>query len=835
MAVSALPWLGMTASVGFLSMAGIMAFGGIGGVTALALGVTALFSASLIEGEIYLQTVVDGIFKAFQPGYRERTVLLKQFYKLLEAEHSATWMQECTLFQDYLDRCRYLTFMSHRKDLTKEDRRGIKLFRERKEFLEKYIVGFMQDAKNNIMTTQELHDKYLNNKYFMIKGEAVHEKHLSQEEKVKPFPSLFSKSDLYSFGTQKQTAQWNKINKNRERWMNFFWVVNVAAGVSYGFSTAISIHLTFLQFGWHLGAIAAGSTIWGLAALAAVGYMYLMYHTFQDIVLQERMTEWKNKFKNAIQKKVVNGRKETNGKRFKRLFLPAIVTCIVMGLLLVMTIGTGGAWWKLTGDGVALMHIANVAVKVIQGLTVPFDLIGTTIFNAANGLETAEAFSKYSFKRWRRAIGKKIRISTKPLFKAKNAREIVRLLNPFHLLALTISELFELTVLVAHCASMGLIANDSFMPANVVTAMSAGSEAATDLPYIAKMEMDDGESYTPLEHATTQEILPENIDDSISVSSSGYVSENEEDKQKLLSSPKSSLSLIQMKKDAPLPSLSTHSHDHNHIGVIPSVAKLIFLTPIFVVSAIWANVTKKSKEDSYEGIFSKKGKVAQRIAWSFRSYIKCLYPYYAAFLREKLTKEEAAPEHENIKRKWDFGSFDSKLTEKVQADKKEEILLLCDKHLLRLNPGKYSKNAVSKSNAASILTQVDEYAPPEALTKALSEANKPQETLEKPIVSTVAPKIDKKVTSFKKEAAICVIKDNLLNNHIPTFVYKKNSADKTVTTFDAYYEDSTNTLKTHRKPQFWQDPEGSARSGEEIINTLCEYATLHTCASRSPN
>lgn len=469
--------LGILFFIGLTSLVGLLSFGGMFYLTSSVIASfvsTAL--AVIIEGEVYKQNVFSGVGAALHLG---KYIEVDSYRNLLKKQANQKHLrQDSTLLEEYH------TLTKRQKKLqslwpwesSKKQRESLQKTERRLAEIEHDFFRYLNDQ----LDTSNEADLELEDAFHVI------------------IPYLHRQDYLQS------------LQKNIKLERALLWLsmpVTLFGGMMAVFVTAAEITGALSLFGVSLTTTLMCAVVWPLAAIAAIGYMLVIYKTFIDIIHHKTIqNNWK-----SFKEKFFEGSTLT-----KILYTTGLV--LIAGLVVAATICTAGTWWGAAQEGLALLPIllrASTAIKNVF-IAVGMSLLGLShaIFDFTNSLESFEAITSPASlsavpqekragveamspgKRSLTLLGYKISTSyqnwcNKPLS--------VRC-NPFTWFNMIVEKIFRVFVVAGHLISIG-VTSDRLGDVNpaITATIGAAQEGVTDYNYI--IGQDDHACHHDHEHS----------------------------------------------------------------------------------------------------------------------------------------------------------------------------------------------------------------------------------------------------------------------------------------------------------------------------------------------
>lgn len=407
-------------TIGVLISVGLMSFSGLILINpSLYFAILAFFLSGCIDAEVYRQNIFSGTEELQLMGKEGMHKLIIQALEqwLKEAKKNQGTTIECPFIKDYLAQKEIVASFSN-ASLTPEE--------EEQEKFEKKRLLRMQKAFVQQVLYLSTHD---------------HPNH---------------HADLHLDVFIKQIKVCDALpNMRRKIWLlRFSWPINILAGAGTGFVTASAMKTALiilgLKFAFVLSATALSALIWPIAIIAAIGYVFMMYHTICDMLCNDRLNKWR---KAIIKWFGYDKDNDTTLKYSLRITIVGLLLVVAVGLAVFATIATGGTWWYAVQKGAQLVPYFTAAANYIRNVLVPAVALTTLIFNLKNSLDTVKKLvNHFSLPNPLTYI--------KNLWNELRAKENwLQILNPFRITCNIVSLPYNSVVFIGHLIATGLTSN----------------------------------------------------------------------------------------------------------------------------------------------------------------------------------------------------------------------------------------------------------------------------------------------------------------------------------------------------------------------------------------
>jgi len=439
---------GAALTLGLLSFGGIYALIPLIPVAGLAFGLSTIY-----ESEIYFQNISLTIDKLTKYNYLQRYMARKL---LLEKAKIVQDENDCQFLKDYrtqLDIVRQF----HEKKLDAESKERKKkaekelshmekwfaelLFRKRGRMLdglsdyEREVFGLVEN-KNGILSTDELdalHDKYHSHKWYYRAGAGL----------------------------------------------------AIAGGLFTTLGTVFLLGdiLPLIPLVAGLSAPALVPFIITASVLAGIAYGLLVYNAVTDMINNETL------------KKFFTNIKEKGRESIPKAILMGLVTTVLIGLAVTLTVFTAGTWWtiaKNSGPILSWLQVkANIVYKAISilpkfimGIIHPIVMgASAMVFNIENSSESYETLSKFAggVKQFFSLIWDRI----KTTYQREN---FLQFINPGRLITKAVVIPLRFCLFIGHLISIGVTADRFPGISSIITALVGTlCEGMEDLHYFAEL------------------------------------------------------------------------------------------------------------------------------------------------------------------------------------------------------------------------------------------------------------------------------------------------------------------------------------------------------------
>jgi hypothetical protein len=353
--------------LGAITLIGILSFHGALYLAPYLLGaaITSAALAMVVEGEIYKQNIVKGVGIALHLGKYLEVCNYRNTLKGFSTQPG-----NCTVFQDYHK------LSKHLKKLQKHNQKllnlGLVVSSEQRRALNRNAAR-IAETESRLAEIENFFFRYLNNQ--LVDNDNPTEQLLKEglDNKI---------GDIKEATLRQLQAQ---IKKER----TLLWAsspITLLGGIVATFVSAPLLVSALVYFGYTITTLAMCAFVWPLAALGGIGYIFMMYKTFVDIIhhktLQKHWQSFKERYENAATETKI---------------LHVIGMSLLFTLAVVATICTAGTWWTAAKAGISLLpYIAAVGERVknvITSVGVALLGLGHLTFDYANSLDSYQTLT----------------------------------------------------------------------------------------------------------------------------------------------------------------------------------------------------------------------------------------------------------------------------------------------------------------------------------------------------------------------------------------------------------------------------------------------------------
>ncbi len=426
--------IGSHALTGILTIGVIIAFGVLSAsgmmlvLPATIFVVSAFIFGGVVEGEVFNQEIFAGL--------KDLKLLGKHGYRTLITDALELYIKQqninAGLLFEYQRLKKYLKDLRGKK-LTEAQKSEKKHARKRLKHMQEYI--FQKVMKNqNVAIAAEAEDETL--------SAAI-------------------------------TAMQNQMLTFRAK-MTFFRIalpVSILCGAGFGFATAAGLPAALAAIGL---AASLSFMVWPLAAMAAIGYTFLIFHTAKDILFSDSFRKWKA----SIKKYFVPGPEGVTAKFVFKAAAITLVAAATVALCVMGTLATAGTWWLAVKHGAKLLPYIHNAATIIRNILAPIAAFGNFVFSVFNSFESLEMVIRTV------QNAAPIRYLREQWQQLRAQENIIQILNPFRIVSKFIQKVSDAVFLLGHVLASGT-ARDQFMNISptILAATTAGSELTQDMTF----------------------------------------------------------------------------------------------------------------------------------------------------------------------------------------------------------------------------------------------------------------------------------------------------------------------------------------------------------------
>lgn len=247
--------------------------------------------------------------------------------------------------------------------------------------------------------------------------------------------------------------------------------ISILCGAGFGFATASALPAALTAIG--VGA-AMSFMVWPLAAVAAVGYAFLIFHTAKDILFSDSFRKWKA----TIKKYFVPGPEGVTAKFVLKAAAITLVAAATVALCVMGTLATAGTWWIAVKHGAKLIPYVHRVANIIRNILTPIAAIGNFVFSIFNSFESLQMVITTL------QNAKPVSHVKEQWQQLKAHENVMQIVNPFRIVTKIIQKCADAVFLLGHVLASGT-ARDQFMNISptILAATTAGSELTQDMTF----------------------------------------------------------------------------------------------------------------------------------------------------------------------------------------------------------------------------------------------------------------------------------------------------------------------------------------------------------------
>jgi hypothetical protein len=443
---------GAALSLGFLAFAGMLAISSL-----LPLAILAAVFAGGVEGVIYWRNINTSFKRILTPHFLEDAILADTLNRLLDKKNFCSSHTTGCFLDEYQKQCEEIKklkalpndakkYAKYISSLTPEEKKKWPLNALAKEVA-------LAAAKQNLYNQQVYFKKFIN------------------ENMGATTPTnLFNDEELNTnFNPERKRQLRSEINR-KILFTRLSWILVLISGLSSGLVGITMVSSLITYFFIPLTGIALSASIFGLAGLGAVGYVFLTYKSLADIIQNNTLHHW---FKNIAELK--------QKQQYVKLIGGIFLTVLIVGLGIFATIATAGTWWYAVKAATHLLPFFSQVLPWLRDLVIPIvAIVATSVTNLVYTL--INSFT---------SVGELMKLPQgmqSAFYQLKNIiknhwhhENLLQFFNPFRFIAITIDRVGSLAIFIFHVCSMGLMGDKlANIPAVITAAVNAGSEALND-------------------------------------------------------------------------------------------------------------------------------------------------------------------------------------------------------------------------------------------------------------------------------------------------------------------------------------------------------------------
>lgn len=475
---------GVIASVGLLSFCGMLAIS-----PSIPLAIAAFVLAGFVEGEVFKQNIFDGLgdLRLLSKQRSLEALIIKEF-DLTFKGFKATDAKDQIFLNLYYNQLALVASFEHKK-LSANDKTNHATAKRNLKIMREYVVA-------RVLNTNA--DTAFNDKGLDEKIQALNNQRNDFERRIQ----LLRASAI----------------------------VSIISGMGAGFATASSLAVA----GSALGVTLSAAFIWPLAAVAAIGGAFLIFHTAKDMLFNETVSKWRTRLNKWFKRREYdNNQTESNAHYYARTIGTGLLVGLAIGLSVAATLATAGTWWFAVKEGIQLWPAIARNALSLTAFLVPVSALSGIAFSLRNSLQSVKYIVKQTRDiqpwQWVKRKGSQL---VSPLERENTWQAM----NPFRLLARLIALPYTLLVFIGHTISVGL--SGDRVPGLEIPCAVAGTanDMLTDGHYI----FDEGHEH---------KVKPHKMED-----------------------------------------------DGHHHGTLPSLFLAVALSPLHVLSAAWSHAFKNKTD-----------------------------------------------------------------------------------------------------------------------------------------------------------------------------------------------------------------------------------------------
>lgn len=407
--------------------------------SSLGIAVGAFFLASIVEAEVHRENILSGLKKLLEKDYLLKLLTQRTLLKLCQNPENSDNNAFLKLYDEHYKYCQALkkidghSAASQKKLDAAEERLGL---------MERYFAKkiLSQDPDN----------------YDPLVGD------------------VSNYVDIKKFKRELTTKLWL---------IRASWIISATAGIGTGFITGFAAYsgvTTFIGFlGFTATSTVLASTIFPLAILGGIAYVYSTFNTIHKIIADESIQKKWHEAKIYFQQQ---DPEHPYSSLLKKIGL-GLFGILVISVVLFATASTGGTWWYGVQHGAKLVPYLAITANYIRAMTVPFVALAAFLFTFENSLESIWQLQKLFAKT-------AIREMIQPPTEEETWLESI---NPFRFIKSIVTLPLKIIVFLGHIISVGAMADRiDGIPPVAATVIGGITESAEDSHYVLPKNDSDG-------------------------------------------------------------------------------------------------------------------------------------------------------------------------------------------------------------------------------------------------------------------------------------------------------------------------------------------------------
>jgi len=512
---------GMVFLTGFLSFTGMLVIN-----SSIYLAVAAFMLGGVIEGEVYAQNIHKSLLKLFTGEYIEDLIITRELNQLVQKKEN---LDKSQFLQLYNESQHALNKLQHQNN---PDQKKLQALQKRRKWMRRYFIKFLRDQQED-----------------------------------------FNYIGTISIDKKKKTEILNEIS--RKKWLSRVTLaLTTIPGCSAGLVAISTIQTGLASLALYLGititSTLMAASVYGLAILAAAGYILLIYNNLTDIINNDTIQKYAKETKQFFHQK----ENEYVLIYYSRCVGAVLGTAAILGIGIFATVATAGTWWIAAKKGAEWSPLLIRAAQGLRDITVPAMTMTNLIFTVTNSFQSIKELAKISIQEHYSVIKKKIKGYI-------DAEHVAQLVNIPRLVFLLISVPFKLVVFLLHLVAMGLM-GDRLKGVNpeLCTGINTLNEGAQDAHYF----MPEHEHHEHHHHERKKKHKSENP----------HKCENHALNEKIETKEKHDHHKHHHHDHAH----QHEEHDHNHTDIAGKFLMVaLTIVPLIPLSAVWDSAASQFNDD----------------------------------------------------------------------------------------------------------------------------------------------------------------------------------------------------------------------------------------------
>lgn len=462
---------GAALTLGLLSFGGIYALMPLIPVAGLAFGLSTVY-----ESEIYFKNIQLAIEKLTKYNYLQRKMARNLLLDKAKAEKNDL---DCQFLKDYriqLD----IVCQFHEKKLDTDSKKRKKKAEEELRHMEKWYAKLLFSKSQLKTSTNASQKQPLQNEFSLYEKEVL--------GLIENINGILPDDGLERFHDKYHRHQWYYRGAS---------ILAITGGLFaiLGMVLLLGGVLPLIPFTAALSAPVLVPIIITASVLAGIAYGFLSYNAVTDMINNETL----RKFFTDIQ--------QAGKKSITKAIGMGIVTTVLIGLAVTLTVFTAGTWWTIAKNAGPVLSWLRVKAKLVYkaitllprfvvGIIHPM-VMGLTAmaFNIQNSSESFDVLSEF-FKGFKHFFKHLSHVISEKFQETREKENWLQILNPFRIITKILVTPLRFIMFIGHLISIGVTA-DRFpgIPSIVTALVGTFCEGMEDLHYFVEFDHDHGHGH----------------------------------------------------------------------------------------------------------------------------------------------------------------------------------------------------------------------------------------------------------------------------------------------------------------------------------------------------